>query len=65
METKYVQPIKNWRSAKNLSEIISATLSKGFLVYNAVIHEKTAPPKYNGVVFEIPGKHHWKFYNRI
>jgi len=29
--------------AKNLSEIISATLSKAFLVYNAVIHEKTAP----------------------
>jgi len=23
-----------------------------------LVHEKTAPPKYNGVVFEILGKHH-------
>jgi len=23
------------------------------------------PPKYNGVVFEILGKHHWNFYNII
>jgi len=22
------------------------------------VHEKTAPPKYNGLVFEILGKHH-------
>ena len=29
------------------------------------VHEKKRPPKYNGVVFEILGKHHWNFYNRI
>jgi len=22
------------------------------------VHEKTAPPKYNGIVFEILGRHH-------
>ena len=27
--------------------------------------QKTPPPKYNGVVFEILGKHHLNFYNRI
>jgi len=30
------------------------------------VHEKKAPPpKYNGLVFEILGKHHGNFYNRI
>jgi len=29
------------------------------------VHKKTAAPKYNGVIFEILGKHHWNFYNRI
>jgi len=29
------------------------------------VHKKTAPPKYNDVVFAILGKHHWNFYSRI
>ena len=31
----------------------------------SVSTKKRPPPKYNSVVFEILGKHHWNFYNRI
>jgi len=30
-----------------------------------VCPRKNGPPKYNGVVFEILGRHHSNFYNRI
>jgi len=30
-----------------------------------VCPRKNGPPKYNGVVFEILGRLHWNFYNRI
>jgi len=39
-------------------------LSPAQLHYTAC-PRKNGPPKYNGVVFEILGKHHWNFYNRI
>jgi len=29
------------------------------------VSTKKRPPKYNGVVFEILGRHHWNFDNRI
>ena len=34
-------------------------------VHYTVCPRKNCPPKYNGVVFEIFGRHHWNFYNRI
>jgi len=37
---------------------------KAALKYS-VSTKKRPPPKYDDVVFEILGKHHWNFYNRI
>ena len=33
------------------------------LIYS--VSTKKRPPKYNGVIFEILGKHHWNFYDGI
>jgi len=35
------------------------------LINYTVCPRKNGPPKYNGVVFEILGRHLWNFYNRI
>jgi len=37
----------------------------GMLSESTACPPKNGPPKYNGVVFEILGKQHWNFYNRI
>jgi len=51
----YAEPLStvNWTTAMN------------FLTNYSVSTKKRPPPKYNGVVFEILGRHHWNFYNRI
>ena len=48
-------------------EAIAVTLYMYIILvtHNSVSTKKRPPPKYNGVVFEILGRHHWNFYNRI
>jgi len=51
-----------WQAGRNGSVRVCASTVRR----STVCPRKNAPPpKYNGVVFEILGKHHWNFYNRI
>ena len=55
MDLEFTPWIK-WQSRRMLTAYSHYTYS---------VSTKKRPPKYNGVVCEILGKHHWNFYNRI
>jgi len=40
-------------------------LDRNYFIVAVIQRVHETPPKYNGVIFEILGKHHWNFYNRI
>ena len=52
-----------FRVPNNNVMILIPTVNEDSVLYS--VSTKKWSPKYNGVVFEILGKHHWNFYNRI
>jgi len=57
---RYCTDVAHRRSTK-LCTMFGRLLS-WYAIYRV---SRKRPPKYNGVVFEILGKHDWNFYNRI
>jgi len=63
----FINQIIGINTFKNVNLCLNAYIlsNKIDIAVYSVSTKKRPPPKYNGLVFEVLGKHHWNFCNRI